>query len=106
MKCVLKDTLDHNNKVKTKSTHLQVSCGLLVLICSNLFKFFLEGPPPPLCFLSLRSNIILLSPRPPILSCHNNFNFSIYFICNRNTDLHGIFVEPKRFPKPPPLNTP
>ena len=46
MKCVLKDTLDHNNKVKTKSTHLQVSCGLLILIFSNLFLICFWKDPP------------------------------------------------------------
>ena len=47
MKCVLKDSLDHNNKVKTRSTHLQVSCGLFILIFSNLFNFFFGRTPPP-----------------------------------------------------------
>ena len=64
MKCVLKDSLDHNSKVKTTSSHLQVSCGLFYFF-SNLFKiFFVEGSPHPLCFLSSHSNIILL-PSPP-----------------------------------------
>ena len=65
MKCVLKDSLDHNSKVKTTSTHLQVSCGLFYFIFFQPFEiFFLEGSPHPLCFLSLHSNIILL-PSPP-----------------------------------------
>ena len=49
MKCVLKDSLDHNSKVKTTSTHVQVSCGLFYFIFFPTFFnfFFLEGSPPP-----------------------------------------------------------
>ena len=66
VKCVLKDSLDHNSKVKTTSTHLQVSCGLFYFIFFPTFCkfFFWKDPPHPLCFLSSHSNIILL-PSPP-----------------------------------------
>ena len=47
MKCVLKDSLDHNSKVKTTSTHLQVSCGLFNFFPTFFKFFFLEGSPPP-----------------------------------------------------------
>ena len=50
MKCVLNDSLDHNSKVKTTSTHLQVSCGLFDFIFFPtffIFYFFGRIPPPP-----------------------------------------------------------
>ena len=47
MKCVLKDSLDHNGKVKTTSTHLQVSCELFYFIFfPTFFKFFFGRIPP------------------------------------------------------------
>ena len=49
MKCVLKDSLDHNSKVKTTSTHLQVSCGLFYFFFQPFLNFFFGRiPPPPL----------------------------------------------------------
>ena len=47
MKCVLKDSLDHNSKVKTTSTHLQVSCGLFYFIFFQPFLNFFFGRIPP-----------------------------------------------------------
>ena len=46
MKCVLNDSLDHNSKVKTTSTHLQVSCGLFYFIFfPTFFNFFFWKDP-------------------------------------------------------------
>ena len=55
------------------------------------FKFLVDFCILVFDFFQLFLKIVLGgSPPPPILSCHNNLNFSMYFICNRNTDLHGI----------------